>query len=82
MCVCGVEGDPNDPEFARIHQEHVMLAGLDKRQAREVRLQKASATVPSGKILSLSPGRHRALKPSALERKATPRDADRFSPRF
>ena|GEM_PF-6940450 len=30
VCVCGVEGGPNDAEFARIHQEHVMLAGPDK----------------------------------------------------
>jgi len=29
-CVCGVEGDPNDPEYERIHRPHVFVAELDQ----------------------------------------------------
>jgi len=28
--VCGEQGDPSDPAWARIHQPHVFVAGLDK----------------------------------------------------
>ena len=29
VCVCAVEGDPLDPEYERIHREHVFLAQYD-----------------------------------------------------
>jgi len=30
VCPCGEVGDPSDPEFERIHREHVFVAGLDQ----------------------------------------------------
>jgi hypothetical protein len=30
VCVCGVEGDPFDPEYERIHRAHVFLAQFDR----------------------------------------------------